>query len=393
MALRRPEETMMAPPIKLLLADDSPLFCLLLQALLEADRDIAIIGVATNGKEAIEMSQRLQPDLVIMDINMPMINGIEATRLIMATAPTPIIITSNTPTIDQDLSFRAIEEGALSVMEKPQGYAHPGAEKNHNDLLDTIKAMAAVPVVRRRLPGQPHFASSVFACAGHCANNDANNSAVPATPPALTPPLTPPLTPANKSYELIAIGCSTGGPQALLQILSPLPTSLPVPIVIVQHISSGFIEGLAKWLQNHTQLPLHIGKHNQILLPGNIYLAPDEHHLLIGKTTTTDDQPQLQLRLSTSPAVNHVRPSIDVLFNAIAQDNTISTIAMLLTGMGSDGVDGLTSLHQHSRNFTMVQDEQSAVIWGMAGTAVAQGVVDKIVDLERTSKYLLGLVI
>lgn len=355
--------------IRVVIVDDSTVFRLLLKALLEAEPGIEVIGEASNGKEAVVMAQKLKPDLISMDIRMPILNGIEATRLIMSTAPTPIIIiTSSAPSVDQSITFRAIEEGALAVMDKPAGYAHPEFEKMHKELIDTVKAMSHIPVKKRLLSKQSKR------------DHDPQN-----------PDSKPQTNVQNSPFELVAIGSSTGGPQALQQIISALPAGLPVPIVVVQHISPGFIEGFRSWLQAHTLLAVHIAAHNQPLAPGCIYLAPDEQHLLIEKRTSPELKTRrLYFQLNEAPPIHHVRPSVDILFESIAHHQNIKTIAVLLTGMGSDGVKGLMTLHNHPGNLTIVQDELSAVIWGMAGAAVTEGAVDQVIELNKMAKYLIG---
>lgn len=350
-------------PIRVLIVDDSSVFRLMLKAMLQHEPDIEVIGEATNGIEAIEMTQALKPDLITMDILMPYIDGIEATRRIMNEWPTPIIvITSSTQLIEPATSFEAIEQGALMVMGKPEGYAHPDFDKTHRKLLETVRIMAEVPVVKR-----PSSAA------------DESHSEIAAIPSAEYR--------LGSQIGLIAIGSSTGGPAALQTILSRLPSNLSVPVVIVQHISDGFIDGFAKWLQVHSKLPIHVAYDGQMLRSGNVYLAPQDNHFLINRHSS-----RLYAHLSQSPEVNHTRPSVDVLFQSIAQLTDLNSVALLLSGMGKDGVEGMAALKKaKAKHHNIVQDKKSAVIWGMPGSAVAQEVVDTIVPLNNLAQYLTNL--
>jgi len=203
--------------IRILIAEDSKVIALLLRGILENEPDMKVVGVAEDGAKAIQMSRDLRPDLVTMDIHMPQVDGFSAIRTIMAENPIPIVVVSSlSSSTEQDVTFRALEEGAVAVIEKPQTLSDSDFERTRRQLVETVRAMAEVKVVKRRLNSQ--------------------RPAERTGPCALQP---------RGEYKVLAIGCSTGGPQVLHRILSALPADFPIPVVVVQHITHGFIKGLA----------------------------------------------------------------------------------------------------------------------------------------------------
>lgn len=341
--------------IRILIVEDSDVVSLLLKAIFESEPDMQVIGRAKDGGEAVRLTQKLKPDLVTMDIRMPIMDGFQATHLIMSTNAVPIVvISSGVDDEELKIAFRAIEEGALAVLEKPSGLNCAGFEAMRKEMIDTVRSMAEVKVVRRY--GQ-------------------NESII----------LEAAVQQRIKTHEIIAIGCSTGGPQALLTILTKLPAGFPVPIVVTQHISKGFIGGLVAWLQKNTLLPVVLAEDNQKLQPGVIYFAPDNFHLLIERS-----QEGLITKLSNAPEVNNFRPSATPLFKSVAETCKNRSIGVLLTGMGSDGADGLLAMRQMGSH-TIVQDEASAVVYGMPGSAIALNAVDQVVQLQNMASYLMSL--
>jgi two-component system chemotaxis response regulator CheB len=190
----------------------------------------------------------------------------------------------------------------------------------------------------------------------------------------------------SKAYQLIALGCSTGGPQVLQYILSALPKGLPVPILVIQHISRGFIGGLVTWLAGNTLLDVKLVEHGEVLQPGTIYFGPDDHHLTVARNGNG-----LTACLSQEPPMNGFRPSVTPLFQSLARHCPEHAIAGLLTGMGGDGAQGLYEARK-AKCLTFIQDEKSAVVYGMPGTALALDAVDQVVELDRIPAFLTSLV-
>jgi two-component system chemotaxis response regulator CheB len=345
----------MASPIRVLVVDDSPTARALIVAILGGDSNFAVVGEASNGAEAIEMVQSLRPDLVSMDVHMPIVDGLEATKEIMRQRPTPIIIVSGTTTTaDVSLALSAMQAGALTVLVKPSDPLSKDFDWQRIQLLSMAKAMAGVKVVRRAGVG------------------DLVTGATKGAPGA-----------PSRSIRLVAIGTSTGGPAALHRILLDVGRDLRAPIVIAQHMAHGFMGGLADWLGANVGLKVSLAVNNELLEDGGVYLAPDDTHLGVSSDN--------RAVLSKSAAVGGFRPSVDYLFDACARSHRESLLAVILTGMGQDGVEGLRTVKKNGGT-VLAQDEATSVVFGMAQQAVNAGVVDETIPLYRIGGRVTDLV-
>ncbi|OIO74813.1 MAG: hypothetical protein AUJ57_01495 [Zetaproteobacteria bacterium CG1_02_53_45] len=341
--------------IRILVVEDSIVVTMLLKAMFAAESDFEVVGHARNGEEGVRLTHELKPDLITMDIRMPVMDGFEATCEIMRSTPTPIVVISSSVDAEElRITFRAIEMGALAVIEKPFGPKHPDYDKGRRNMIATIRAMASVKVVRR-------------------------NRKEVRIRPAVTAMCR---TAVQKAFEVVAIGCSTGGPQALKSILSELSASFPLPVVIVQHISHGFVQGLVSWLNSVSPLQVKIAQHGEVLLPGHVYIAPDDRHMLVIRLNN-----RLMVSLDDSPLIGQFRPSATSLLQSVATTCGEMAIGMLLSGMGDDGASGLLELRQ-AKGHTLVQDQQSSVVYGMPGSALKLDAVDKVLNLDEIPSYL-----
>lgn len=342
--------------IRVLIVDDSPTQRLILRSHLEKDPEIQIIAEARNGKEAVNLCMKTNPDIITMDIQMPYMNGYDAIRLIMAKNPRPIVVLTSTESdIKLGISFNAIQEGALMVLGKPKGY--PKKDEDPDNLVAQIKAMAKVKVVGRRR------------------NKITEESISWPGPPS--PGL------ESSSIQLIAIGASTGGPPALLQILRQLPANLSIPIVIVQHISAGFVTGLAQWLERSTSLKIKVAENGKTLRRDVIYLAPDNRHLVVGAKGL--------IWLMDSDPVDSHRPSVTALFNSVAQYYGPSAMGILLTGMGRDGARGLKNIHD-AGGHTIAQNEATSIVFGMPKEAIKMNAAKEILSLLKIGPRIKELI-
>ena len=343
--------------ITVLIVEDSPVVRDFLRHILSADPEIQIIGTASDGAAALDAVQHQKPDVITMDIHMPRMNGLEATRKIMETHPTPIVIVSSSVAADEvTTSFRAIEAGALAAVPRPQGLGHSEHEATAQELVQTVKLMSEVKVVRR----WPRPRSG---------------SRVPAAQRADMPR-------ASTAIQVVAIGASTGGPLVLQTLLSGLPKDFPVPVLIVQHMAAGFIQGFAAWLAQSTGFPVHVAAVDDYPLPGHAYVAPDGVHMRVGMGR--------RIMLSQDAPKNGVRPSVSYLFQSVANVFGGYAAGLLLTGMGRDGAEELKLLRDKGA-ITIVQDRDSAVVYGMPGEAIKLDAATYVLSPERMVAGLVRL--
>jgi two-component system chemotaxis response regulator CheB len=338
--------------LRIVVAEDSPTARRLLVEILRADPALTVAGEAKDGVEAVELVQRLRPDLVTMDIQMPRMDGLDATRRIMTEVPTPVVVVSTLVERDIQTSMAALRAGALAVLQKPVGPESPDFDAESRRLRDTLKAMAEVKVVRR----WPERTA----------------------PPS--PPLVPVPTPVVQRPAVVALAASTGGPAALHRVLSELPADFPVPLLVVQHIALGFSQGFATWLGTAGPLPVKVAEDGETLLPGHVYLAPDDRHLgLYGEG---------RAEVSRGAPVHGFRPSATWLFRSVARAHGPRSLAVVLTGMGQDGLEGVRELRE-AGGYVLAQDEPSSVVYGMPGVVVGAGLAHEVVPLPSIAARLL----
>jgi two-component system chemotaxis response regulator CheB len=343
--------------IKVLVAEDSTVTRLFLVHLLESDPQISVIGAVGDGQAAVDFVRGNKPDVVLMDIYMPRMDGFEATRRIMETQPVPIIICSATVSAkDVVTTFQAMEAGAIACIDKPLGHARDDFEAMAAHLLETVKLMSEVKVVRRMARARP----------------------MPSPPgPAAKWQRAP------AEIKLIGVGASTGGPPVLQTILAGLPKDFPVPLLVVQHIAAGFVAGMAEWLNQTTGLRIHVASYGTMPLPGHVYLAPEDFHMGVGASGA--------LVLTREAPENHLRPAVAFLFRSLAKVYGPNAIGVLLTGMGKDGAADLRAMKDQGA-ITIAQDEETSVVHGMPGAAIALGGATHVLPAEQIAGALTALV-
>jgi two-component system chemotaxis response regulator CheB len=340
--------------IRVVVVDDSPTVRDLLIAILQNADDIDVVGSGANGEDAVRLVDRLRPDVLTLDIRMPVMNGLEATRRIMREAPMPIVIISGSAMrSDIDLTIEALQAGALTVVNKP-GLAD---SETCDKVVQAVRLMAGVPVIH-------HWNRLTQPVAAATAPPSVEWRGKPARPDKI---------------EVIGIAASTGGPSALATILRQLPARFPMPILIVQHITNGFASGLAEWLSHQTDLCVNLAGHGDALTPGTILIAPDNYHMQVNARGVVE--------LCKEAPYRGLRPSANPLFQSLAHVYGPRAAGVILTGMGDDGSDGLESLHA-AGGLTIAQDEQSSVVFGMPHEAIARNAIEFILPIEQIGLLL-----
>ncbi|HHC24719.1 MAG TPA: chemotaxis-specific protein-glutamate methyltransferase CheB [Desulfobacterales bacterium] len=359
--------------IKVLIVDDSPTIQEYLRHIISMDEELEVAGMARDGDEAVRLVQKTHPDVVTMDIQMPRMDGYEATRKIMEVHPVPIVVISSTLDPEQvSDTFRAIRAGAVAALEKPKGPGHPESDRMAAKIVQTVKLMSEVRVVKRFSPANRRTDRKSGAsrdipskCVSVCPDKSGKVRDI-----------------RPREVKVVAIGASTGGPPVIRTILSNLPENFPVPILLVQHIAPGFLQGMVEWLDKESALSLQISNHGERIRAGHAYFAPDGYHTGISRTG--------EILLSRNSPVNGLRPSVSHLFQSVAEAFGRRAAGVLLTGMGKDGAPEL-KLMREAGAVTIAQNKESSVVHGMPGEAIKLEAAKHILSPEEIADFLCQL--
>jgi two-component system, chemotaxis family, protein-glutamate methylesterase/glutaminase len=343
--------------IRALVVEDSLTVRKRIVEVLESDPDITVIGEAADGKTAIELCLSLRPDVVTLDMMLPVMTGVAATEYIMAYCPTPVLIVSaSTNRGELFRTYDALAAGAVEVLEKPLG--DETDDRWERTLISTVKLVSRIKVIthlRGRLRGAAQEPASISVC-----------------------------HPGAAPYRMVAIGTSTGGPGACLEILKSLPPDFPLPILLVIHIGEAFGAALADWLDSQSGLRVACARDGEALPAvgeARVLLAPPGRHMVLRNG---------RIRLIDSEERHSCRPSVDVLFESVAEGIGDRAIGCLLTGMGKDGAQGLLAMRRAGA-WTAAQDEASSVVFGMPHEAIAVGAAERVLPLSQIAPALLAL--
>ena len=345
----------MTERIRVLVVDDSALMRKLIPAILARDPSIEVVGTAMDGAFALKKIEELKPDVVTLDLEMPRMDGMETLRLIMQRAPLPVILFSTHSKEGGYATFKALAMGAVDFLAKPKD----AAAGRLDDIADRLIAKIKV--------------------AKHAAGRK--------LPPAVIDETSAPKKVARAALpprRIIAIGISTGGPNALQFVLSQIPADFQSTIVIVQHMPEGFTEMFAKRLDDCCALEVHEARSGDLLLAGRALICPGNRHMMLRRMPRGDI-----VVLSDGPPVNGHRPSADVLFHSVAQEFGLTTVGILMTGMGDDGAEGLGAI-KAAGGMTIAQSEDTCVVSGMPRAAILKGYANKIIPLDGLSSYLVS---
>jgi two-component system chemotaxis response regulator CheB len=338
--------------IRVLIVEDSKVIREFLEHIIGADPRLEIVGSVGTAEEALLILDRVSPDVISMDIRLPGMNGFEATQRIMAERPTPIVVVSaSVEKEDLGITMNALEAGALTVLEKPVGTSSAEYEALAERLCTQLAIMSQVKVVRRRGPVR------------------------------LTHRFERPRVHLPGHYRMLGIVASTGGPSALIQLLGALRSDFPLPILLVQHIASSFLEGFAGWLESVCPFSVVIVRDRVVPARGTVYVAAQDRHLRLGREG---------LQVDAGDPVCAQRPSGTVLFESMAKTLGAGALGVLLTGMGDDGAEGLLQIRK-AGGHTLAEDESTAVVYGMPAAAVHLGAVRESLPLHAIGPRILEL--
>jgi two-component system chemotaxis response regulator CheB len=342
--------------VRVLVVDDSALMRKLIPIILERDPDIEVVGTATDGAFALRKIAELHPDVVTLDLEMPRMDGIETLRMIMRSAPLPVIVFSTHSKEGAYSTFKALALGAIDFVAKPKEAAAGHLDPIAYQLIEKIK-------VAKRAGG---------------------SKALPAPAVEAVAPTKKRSHVALPPNRVIAIGISTGGPNALQYVLSQIPSDFPATFVVVQHMPEGFTDMFARRLDECCALDVHEAKSGDLLVAGRVLICPGNRHIMVRQMPRGE-----MVVLSDSLPINGHRPSADVLFHSVAQEFALTAVGILMTGMGEDGTEGLGAI-KAAGGHTIAQSEETCVVPGMPRSAILKGYANKIVPLDNLAAYLIN---
>ena len=346
----------MSARVRVLVVDDSALMRKLIPMILERDPGIEVVGTAMDGAFALKKIAELHPDVVTLDLEMPRMDGIETLRMIMRNAPRPVIVFSTHSREGAYSTFKALALGAIDFVAKPKDAASGHLDPIASQLIEKIKVAKRASGVRKL----PSF----------------EVEPIPPTKRKSCPVIAP--------SRVIAIGVSTGGPNALQYLLTQIPADFPASIVIVQHMPEGFTDMFARRLDECCAMDVQEAKSGDLLIAGRVLICPGNRHMMVRRMPRGE-----MVVLSDSPPINGHRPSVDVLFHSVAQEFGLTAVGLLMTGMGEDGAEGLGAI-KAAGGVTIAQSEESCVVSGMPRAAIVKGFANKVLPLDGLGAYLVA---
>lgn len=345
--------------IKILIVDDSAFMRKLLSDLFSAESDFMVVGTARNGKEAVDKVKQLKPDVITMDVEMPIMSGLQALEIIMKEIPTPVVMLSSLTSAGAKATLIALELGAVDFVAKTTG------------VISNIAGISNEIVAKGR--------AAIKA-------NVSQLSKIKVELPSMTSLSSQSLIPSN-GERILAIGTSTGGPRALQEIITRLPGNLPCGVVIVQHMPPGFTRSLAERLNSLSSLTVKEAEHNDIILPGLVLIAPGDYHMTVEREGN-----KKVVKLNQSPPIGGHRPAVDPMMDSVAKVYGKQSVGVILTGMGHDGAKGIQAIKEQG-GYTIAEDQSTAVVFGMPKSAIELGVVDKVAPLSAIAAEIVKAIV
>ncbi len=359
--------------VKVLIVDDSALVRQVMTEILNANSSIEVVGTAQDPFDAREKIKKLKPDVLTLDVEMPKMDGITFLANLMRLHPLPVVMVSTLTQKGADITFEALELGAIDFVSKPTIGVSDGLSEYADEICEKVITASTVNVSK---------------ISDRRARQSTNtNSGISTVDPKLSADAvlekrSVPKTKLKTTDKIIALGASTGGTEAIKEVLMAMPVNSP-GIVISQHIPEAFSKPFAERMNQNSAMTVYEAVDGQQILPGHVYIAPGNRHLIVERSGA-----RYICRLNDGPPVNRHKPSVDVMFRSVAQNVGSNAIGVILTGMGADGADGLKEMLENGAT-TLVQDEKSSVVWGMPGEAFKRGAASDQYPLEQIAKELL----
>jgi len=352
--------------IKVVIVDDSAFMRKILKDIIDNSPNMKVVGSAKNGKEALEIIKDLKPDVVTLDVEMPIMDGITALKEIMDRNPVPVIMLSSYTKEGADLTLKALELGAIDFISKPSSIFKVNTEDVIKELVEKIEIASKVKP-KKNVPRSPEkrHEESFEKKRGFLRSTQTIDS-------------------DGKIKNIIAIGTSTGGPKALQEVLPKFPAGINASIIVVQHMPPKFTKSLAERLNSLSNINVKEAEDGEPMLPGWAYIAPGDRHLHLQYKGL-----KYYISLSDGPPVSGHRPSVDSMFYSIADTKLTNVIGVIMTGMGADGAKGLVRVKNENSGYIIAQNEESCIVFGMPKSAIAENVVDKVCDLSQISSEIM----
>lgn len=356
--------------IRVLVVDDSAFMRKVITDILNSDGNIKVIDTAKNGEEAIEKVAELKPDIVTLDIEMPVMNGLECLKILRKQCDIPVLLLSSLTQAGTEFTIQALENGAVDFVTKPSNVFNMTSNDKKTELISKIKLIAQIKQIGE-------FCGNKSILEEEKANKPSNNA-------------------KNRKKvdngmgikKIVAIGISTGGPKALREVIPYLPPDIPAAILVVQHMLPGFTKPLAERLNYISDIEVKEAEDGEHIRAGCVYIAPADYHMKI----EVEDDDRIKIGLSSEPPIGGHRPAVDAMLDSISRTELSNIIAVIMTGMGGDGSDGIKKVKKRNKGYIIAQDEKTCIVFGMPKVAIETGVVDSVVPLNEIVNEIIRIV-
>ncbi|MBM7867128.1 chemotaxis-specific protein-glutamate methyltransferase CheB [Heliobacterium gestii] len=377
------------PQIKVLVVDDSAFMRKVITDMIVAEPGMVVVGTARNGQDALEKIAQLSPDVVTLDVEMPVMDGLTTLERIMASRPMPVVMLSSLTQQGADATMQALQKGAVDFIPKPSGSISLDIHKVRQELIGKLKVAAIAKVRPRVVDYRPLKSPFSPPSATSTPSAQPTPAVAPAVPPVARAKILPGLG-TQRLNKLVLLGTSTGGPKALYEVIPKLPADLGAAVLIVQHMPPGFTRSLAERLDAASALKVKEAQDGEEIQTGVVYIAPGDYHFKVAVVEQPGTGRQMRVKLTQEPPVGGHRPAVDVMMLSAAQQFWSPMVGVILTGMGGDGTEGM-KLIKSRQGRTIAEDASTCVVFGMPKVAIESGCVDKVVPLNGVADEIVKL--